>query len=464
MYNMLTFIIVNYRKPEMTLQCLDALYARTKNFKVVLVDNEPTPESLAVLNAQTLDKYENAKYVLFPKNDGYAPAANAGILAADQTSDIVWLNNDCFISCDAVDIIEKAFAESGAGIVGALLYYPNGKIQHDGMDYTPQVPGAFVHGAKVDPRPSRYCTSVTGALLAVTRATIDKIGLLDTRYFLACEDSDYCLSAWQAGFSVWFERNLVATHLEGATRGRTVAEKRAAMSAQKHARETNSIMQFREKFSNAAMSEIDAKAKNMNYEKGIVERPPVEAIANEGAKLDIGCGTNPTPGFIACDARKLRGVQHVFDFGHERWPFKDNTASEIMMQHSLEHVSFRRLPFVLGEARRVLMPGGLLTIRIPDLRFIIDRYLSGEITPEYPPDEDFIASNFGGNPRALTPGWWAVLKLFSGQDYQGNEHRFCFDFETLKSVLALQGFPNAVRRRDKPEWSPGEIYCEVTKP
>lgn len=456
---MLTFVIVSYNKHELTHRCLTALYANTKNFKCVVVDNGSTDDNRDALKTMLrLMRFENLKYVETDNEHGYSTGANAGMLAADPTSDIVWLNNDCFITCDAVQIIEKAFNVAGAGIVGALLSYPDGKIQHDGMDFTPQVPGAFVHGHKAEPRPSRYCVAVTGALMAVRRDVIDKLGLLDTRFFLGCEDSDYCLRAWEIGAPVWFEQSLTAVHLEGATRGRTPGEKKAILGTVRREREINSVGEFRKKHSDSFMSTMNQRAKGSNAAAGIVVH-----AAPSGIKIDIGCGTNPTPGYVACDARRMRGVQHVFDFGNDRWPFKDGSVSEIIMQHSIEHVSYRRLPYVLGEARRVLATGGKLIIRTPDLRFIIDHYLAGKITLEFPPDQKFIAENFGGDPDNLSPGWWAVLKMFSGQDYPGNEHRFCFDFETLKGVLTSQGFPNAKRFTDKPVWSPGEIYCEVLK-
>lgn len=456
---MITFVIVNYNKHDLTARCLAALYEHTKNFECVVVDNGSTPENALLLEREVIAKFPVSKFVKIAENDGYAPGANAGIIVAEAKNDVVLLNNDCFITCDAVAAIEKAFQETGAGVIGALLRYPDGRIQHDGMDYAPQVPGAFVHGHKSEHRPSRFCVSVTGALFAIRRPMLDALGPLDTRFYLGCEDSDYCLSAWSKGFSVWFEQSLTATHLEGATRGRTAAEKRAHMGAVKHTREVNSVAAFRKKHSDKFMAEMNVKATAANIAAGIfLPAPPT------GIKIDIGCGTNPTPGYVACDARKMRGVTHVFDFGGQRWPFKDGSVSEIIMQHSIEHVSYRRLPFVLGEARRVLASGGKLIIRTPDLRFIIDRYLNGPLTPEFPPDQEFIATNFGENANALSPGWWAVLKMFSGQDYPGNEHRFCFDFETLRNVLASQGFPNAKRFTDKPVWSPGEIYCEVLKP
>lgn len=455
---MLTFVIVNYNKHDLTKKCLEALHAHTKNFDCIVIDNGSTPENVIALRNGVLNNFPGVKFAQADNRNGYATGANAGLAMVDERSDVVLLNNDCFITCDAVAVIEKAFEETGAGIVGGLLYYPDGKIQHDGMDFTPRVPGAFVHGHKGVPRASRYCVAVTGALVAISATTLRKLGRLSESYYLGCEDSDYCLRAWAAEIPVWFERSLTATHLEGATRGRTAAEKRAHAGDEKFLREVNSVKAFRAKFTDAFMHSVDAKVKAMNKAENIQEMPQT------GIKIDIGCGTNPTPGYVACDARKLRNVQHVFDFSAERWPFKDGSVSEIIMQHSIEHVSYRRLPFVLREAHRVLAPGGKLIIRTPDLRFIIDHYLAGKITPEFPPDQEFIAQNFGENPNALSPGWWAVLKMFSGQDYPGNEHRFCFDFETLAKVLASQGFPNAKRFTDKPVWSPGEIYCEVLKP
>lgn len=456
---MLTFVIVNYNKTDLTKKCLEALHTHTSGFECIVVDNGSTLENFHAVK-KVVEAFPGVTFARVEINDGYALGANAGLKLADERSDIVLLNNDCFITCDAVAVIEKAFEETDAGIIGALLYYPDGKIQHDGMDLAPRVPGAFVHGHKTEPRHSRYSVSVTGALVAISADTRNRLGLLSQRYYLGCEDSDYCLRAWAAEIPVWFERTLTATHLEGATRGKTVAEKQAAGGTEKRQREQDGWKAFRATFTDEFMRLVDGKVKALNTKLGVTDPTPSPA----GIKIDIGCGTNPTPGYVACDARALKNVAHVFDFGTARWPFKDNTVSEIIMQHSIEHISYRRLPFVLGEARRVLALGGKLIIRTPDLRFMIDGYLSGKITKEYPPDQEFIAQNFGGDPNNLTPGWWTVLKLFSGQDYPGNEHRFCFDFETLASVLASQGFPNAKRFHDKPVWSPGEIYCEVLKP
>ena len=447
---MITFIIPNYDKPELTLRCVRALFEKVKNPSCIVVD-DGSPSQKA-LGASLESEFPSVQYVALPKNGGFSVACNAGIKAAK--SDVVLLNNDCEVTCDAEKIIQSVFDErKNVGIIGALLFYPNGQIQHDGMDYLPRVGGAFVHGHASKPRSSRYCTSVTGALFAIRRHVIEKVGLLDEAFYAACEDSDYCLRAWQAGFHVWFERELTATHAEGATRGRTATEKQQRLGAQRYARELATIKAFRAKHSDKSMAEINAKARELNKSNGLTPLPEL--------KIELGCGNNPQPGYVACDARRVKGVQHVFDFGYAKFPFGNGTVGEILMNHSIEHVSYRRLPHVLNECARVLPSNGKLIIRTPDLRFIVEKYLAGEITPEWPDDEQFIADNFGGDPRNISPAWWANVKLFAGQDYPGNEHRFCFDFETMKAVLEKFGFERVKRYFDRPVFSPGEIYCEA---
>lgn len=450
---MITFIIPNYDKPDLTLQAVLSLYSQTKNFKCVVVDDGSPSQKL--LGERLASAFPQVKYVPLESNGGFSVACNAGIKAA-KGSHVVLFNNDCVLTCDAVPILESIFArENAPGVVGALLRYPDGKIQHDGMTYMPRVPGAFVHDAGLESRPSRFCTSVTGALFAIRAAVVKDVGLLDESFFAACEDSDYCIRAWLAGFPVWYEKELTATHAEGATRGRTAGEKRERLGKEKYAREVATITAFRAKHTDAVVSTINEQVTKLNMSAGFVSLP--------GIKIELGCGANPQPGFIACDARRMRGVAHVFDFGSQRFPFKDGAAAAVLMNHSIEHVSYRVLPHVLNECRRVLTPGGRLIIRTPDLRFICEMYLEGRITPEWPGDENFIADRFGENARDLSPAWWANVKLFAGQDYPGNEHRFCFDFETLEKVLRHYGFSDIKRHFDKPVFSPGEIYCEAVR-
>src|SRR5215831_6253473 len=87
-------------------------------------------------------------------------------------------------------------------------------------------------------------------------------------------------------------------------------------------------------------------------------------------KLDLGAGDISPPGF------KPLGHPH----GSEIYPldaFADNSVEEIRASHCLEHFSHRQTLDVLKEWVRVLKPGGLLRIAVPDFAKIAENYLKG---------------------------------------------------------------------------------------
>jgi predicted SAM-dependent methyltransferase len=79
----------------------------------------------------------------------------------------------------------------------------------------------------------------------------------------------------------------------------------------------------------------------------------------QSLKLNIGSGETQLPGFTNIDRRD----------GKEAYPLEYDTDSvdEIRASHILEHFSFREAITVLEEWVRVLKPGGLIRIAVPDV-------------------------------------------------------------------------------------------------
>ena len=176
-------------------------------------------------------------------------------------------------------------------------------------------------------------------------------------------------------------------------------------------------------------------------------------------KLELGSGQNPQPGYVHLDiSAAMPHVEIVHDIS-EPFPLPDGSVEQILANHCFEHVSWRKIGQIVRECYRVLIPGGKIFIRTPDLEFIVNTYLARQITPEWPPDEEFIRQEFGN----VTPSWWAILKLFSGQDYPSNFHYTCYDFPTLKAIFQQQGFTKIERVHIQPVFSPGEIQLEAIK-
>jgi len=166
------------------------------------------------------------------QNLGFSATVNLGMRHA-QGRFLVLCNNDIVFFQPWLEPLAKAFdMDQDLGVVGAKLLYPNGSIQHAGVD---KVPGqlrwhhSFCRLPADHPRAnrSRYVWSVTGALFAIRRETVRELGGFSTAYATAYEDLDYCLHAWTHGIRVGYCANVVAYHVEGGTRGATPGQKLA---------------------------------------------------------------------------------------------------------------------------------------------------------------------------------------------------------------------------------------------
>ena len=151
-------------------------------------------------------------------------------------------------------------------------------------------------------------------------------------------------------------------------------------------------------------------------------------------KLHIGCGKGNLSGWINIDVDPAPLALNVL------WglPFGDRSASHVFVSHMLEHLFFPRdVRFFLAELRRVLAPGGVVRIVVPDIEQCIDAYSSN--------DRVFFAS------RRETWDWWPenATRLEDFLAYAGagaepaylfEAHKYGYDFETLAKVLGEAGF------------------------
>jgi len=82
-------------------------------------------------------------------------------------------------------------------------------------------------------------------------------------------------------------------------------------------------------------------------------------------KLELGCGTAPTPGYVHHD--RWRHAPHVeveHDLNVLPWPWPDGSCAEILGLDVFEHL--RLMPEEwLRECHRLLRPGGVLRLRVP---------------------------------------------------------------------------------------------------
>lgn len=87
-------------------------------------------------------------------------------------------------------------------------------------------------------------------------------------------------------------------------------------------------------------------------------------------KFNMGCGHNKKPGYVNVDAFSEGGPDQVVDLETLPWPWADNTADEMVFNHSLEHMGGDPKIFlgIMKEIYRVSKPDGVVQINVPHPR------------------------------------------------------------------------------------------------
>ena len=119
------------------------------------------------------------------------------------------------------------------------------------------------------------------------------------------------------------------------------------------------------------------------------------------AKLNWGCGGYPAGGWINADLNPYPGLQIVGDI-LEGLPLATNSISYAVSIHALPEIAYPDLIPALQELRRVLEPGGVLRLCLPDIEKGIAAYQAQDRDYFAVPDED--ARSLGG--KFITQTIW----------------------------------------------------------
>jgi len=132
-------------------------------------------------------------------------------------------------------------------------------------------------------------------------------------------------------------------------------------------------------------------------------------------RLNIGDGGIDVDGYVGVDRKR----------GQEAFPldYEDGSVEEIRASHVLEHFSHRDVADVLREWVRVLKPGGVLKVAVPNFGYVAEQYLAG-------------------NPINVQ-GY-----VMGGHVDDDDRHGCVFDDSSLREVMEEAGLVNIVEWQD----------------
>jgi SAM-dependent methyltransferase len=127
-------------------------------------------------------------------------------------------------------------------------------------------------------------------------------------------------------------------------------------------------------------------------------------VGTEVRRLNWGCGGEGEPGWINSDRKDGPNVDLCCDI-RSGLPLDSDSIDYAVSIHALPEVPLADLVPVLEELRRVLRPGGVLRLALPDVLRGLDAYVRGDRDYFLIPDDD--ASSLGGKlvTQLLWYGW-----------------------------------------------------------
>lgn len=229
----LSIIIVSYNTRDITLACLESVYAQTKatSFEVIVLDNASTDGSADAI----AERFPQAKLIRHPTNLGFAGGNN---LAAKEAVGeyLLLLNPDTVVLDGAIDkLMAFAAANPEAGIWGGRTVFADGSLNPTYCWKRQTVWSTFCCGTGLNSvfRGSRIFDPeamgawnrertpevdiVSGCFLLMTRSLWEKLGGFDPAFFMYGEEADMCLRARTMGARPRITMDATIVHLGGAS-------------------------------------------------------------------------------------------------------------------------------------------------------------------------------------------------------------------------------------------------------
>lgn len=211
-------------------KCIQSILKKTnyKNYEILIVDNQSS-ETKAIDYMKSLAKeHKNIRLLKYNKPFNYSAINNYAVTQAK--GDILgFINNDTEVIAPnwLTEMVSHAIRPE-IGCVGALLYYPDGYIQHAGVVIDKN--NVIDHAFKVLKRKKKndyfnylYSISnpiaVTAAALLVKKQLFNQVnGFDDKNLKIAFNDVDLCLNLLKIGFFNLFTPEAQLIHHESLSR------------------------------------------------------------------------------------------------------------------------------------------------------------------------------------------------------------------------------------------------------
>ncbi|MFQ6081790.1 MAG: glycosyltransferase family 2 protein [Candidatus Aminicenantia bacterium] len=222
----LSIIIVNYNGKNYLSRCLKSIYQfpPSQKFEIIVVDNNSNDSSQKMVRKS----FPEVKLICNKENLGFTRANNKGIQLS-QGKFILFLNNDTRILAHSLDILlHEIKKRPEIGVIAPALLNEDYSYQ---LSYglRPNLKNEFWQKyfanlffksiiKKKGDNWEKEVDWVSGACFLTTRDILDKVNLLDERFFLYFDDPDLCTQIKKLGKKIFYFPKAKIFHYLGKSR------------------------------------------------------------------------------------------------------------------------------------------------------------------------------------------------------------------------------------------------------
>jgi len=220
-------VVVTYRSEVWIEKCLDSLILQPEITKIWVVDNASDDNTAGLVKAH----YPNVHLISNSNNIGFAAANNQALEKISETY-VLLLNPDAFLEEGALGHMLAAMEDEKVSAVGPRIFR-GGEIEPS-LNLSPRALEALLFlfsgmrafktgGFSGQPAPGFPWNQgaegdhLRGSCILVRQAIIETVGLMDERFFLYFEETEWCLRMRSSGWNIRITSDAVAHHVGKAS-------------------------------------------------------------------------------------------------------------------------------------------------------------------------------------------------------------------------------------------------------
>jgi GT2 family glycosyltransferase len=203
-----SIVFVNFNGEKDSAQLIDSIKKiKYKNYNIIVVDNKSSKK----LSSKFKQKYKKDIVLIEnSRNTGLAEGTNIGIREALKKNSkyVLVMNNDMIVKKDFLNpLVEVMESNSNIAVSSSKMYYmkPKNMIWSAGCDYHTYGYKSRQQG-EIDKTQDEKNKEVDAldCVLLMRSSVLKKIGLLDSKFFIICEFTEWCLRAKNKGYKILY--------------------------------------------------------------------------------------------------------------------------------------------------------------------------------------------------------------------------------------------------------------------